>query len=192
MSTPNNREQIKKKQQLQAQFQLSLSQVNSKILSWLPPADPAQQQTTKTIEPELTRSFENLPIIKPGAGLDLSSSKATNATSNSGNKIGDFVNGSGIPTIQNSNSATSTESVALRALKNKLRNDNRGKFQSSKIGKPGNNNNRKSPITNRGNISSRIDTLTHNDDSDDSDDEILLRKSKGGVKAKSVNSKKPF
>ncbi|KAI5949048.1 hypothetical protein KGF57_004878 [Candida theae] len=144
---PSRREEIKKKQELQARFQFSISQNNARAMNWLKPStsNGNDASTTKesthtgalTTSPEtdsVTASstqddFMKLRVIPQGSGL---SSKTTQT-------VGDFLNSKDISQQKsNSDGATSNGStkskgsVAMNALLNKMRNETRQQLNQSR------------------------------------------------------------
>ncbi|OWB75747.1 hypothetical protein B5S31_g5711 [[Candida] boidinii] len=107
-----NRESINIKKQLQEKFQLSLSNLDSKVLSWLP-SPISTTSTTRTTVSQTTSNtndikssdvstennrdnFLNLPIIGQGCGISFDTTNNNN--DNNGEKkssytVGDFING---------------------------------------------------------------------------------------------------
>lgn len=120
MSKVNRRQEIKKKEELQARFQVAISQTNSKILNWLQPNSNEIVHEDKEKD-----SFFNLPIIPQGSGLS--------NIDKSNRNIGDFINSDETKFKQlqdgnNSNdSLRKTNSKPMMALMNKMRNTNRDK-----------------------------------------------------------------
>lgn len=120
MSKINRRQEIKKKEELQARFQVSISQTNSKILNWLQPNNNEIVHDDKE-----KNSFLNLPIIPQGSGLS--------NIEKSNRNIGDFINFDETKFKQlqdrnNSNdSLRKTNSKPMMALMNKMRNTDRDK-----------------------------------------------------------------
>jgi len=121
MSKPNRRKEIKEKEELQARFQLSMSQNNSKALKWLKPVDSTSHLSTSSVE----ANFFELPIIPNGASLsNLTLAKAQK-------NIGDFVNGTEIKP-QLKVPAKSQVSKPMSALMNKMRDQSRDKVKKNK------------------------------------------------------------
>lgn len=108
--------EIKRKEALQAKFQLAMGQANSQAASWL-----GSLRSDVNITPIVSSNdeFMALPILSEGSGLSIGG-QAT---------IGEFV-ASGIKNknkngVNTSNGAVSKDSKALNALRNKMRNANR-------------------------------------------------------------------
>lgn len=124
MSKVNRRQEIKKKEELQARFQLAVSQTNKKILNWLQPNDTISENHDEK------QSFLSLPIIPQGSGL--SNIEKQN------NCIGDFINSDENKLKQfqsndvNKNLRKPT-SKPMMALMNKMRNSNRDKIKKNHV-----------------------------------------------------------
>lgn len=120
MSKVNRRQEIKKKEELQAKFQLAISHTNNKILNWL---EPNNNEIAHNDEEK--NSFLNLPIIPQGSGLS--------NIEKSNKSIGDFINSdeTKFKRLQDGNNSNNslrkTNSKPMMALMNKMRNTNRDK-----------------------------------------------------------------
>ncbi|KAH3667373.1 hypothetical protein OGAPHI_003022 [Ogataea philodendri] len=99
---------------LHTELQQKLSQASLRISGWL--GGEGGEKSTASV-------FEQLPVIKPGAGLDLSTESS---------KIGDFTSGK---SGRKANPAQRNQSRSLQALENRLRNENRTKARR-KVEKP--------------------------------------------------------
>ncbi|KAG7722825.1 hypothetical protein KL949_000125 [Ogataea haglerorum] len=140
---------------LQTEIQQKLSQANTRIAGWLDGESGGSPERN---------AFEDLPVIKPGAGLDLSSDAA---------KIGDFTSGK---TVRKMKNPQRPQSRSLQALQNKLRNANRDKARA-RVEKT----KREAPKPPDGGTRSE----------DDSDEDEVVRRKRSGTTAKKV-SKRPF
>lgn len=146
---PSRREEIKKKQELQARFQFSMAQNNARALNWLKPATSNHNQasssettqdgrsdSTKQNDDDNENDFMKLRVIPQGSGL---SSKTTQT-------VGDFLNSKDITQQKTNDGSNVTDSnkqvgrgngrgsVAMNALLNKMRNETRKELnQSSQV-----------------------------------------------------------
>lgn len=131
----SKRKEIKEKEQLQAQFRLSLSKVDSRIESWLHETKDASKDKVQADRAAKDRKlFESLPIIGPGKGLSIADSAGTekngSGSEDESMRIGDFVKGGGKrnKAIQNRIRGIKRrreDSPSMRALRNKLRDTKR-------------------------------------------------------------------
>lgn len=114
----SKREEIDKKKQLQARLQVSFSMVDSKIASWMG-EDVKEDKFTKS-------SFDQLPIIEPGKGLNLADDEQST-------KVADFVR----PRKGSTKviKRRREESASMRALRNKMRDTKRQKLQREQVSK---------------------------------------------------------
>ncbi|KAI3404755.2 hypothetical protein KGF56_002458 [Candida oxycetoniae] len=134
----NRREEIKKKQELQAKFQFSIAQNNARVLNWLQPVRSDTTTTTITTtkskegKEDQKDDFLNLQVIAPGATLSFTKNTQT---------VGDFLNSKDLTRTSESNKANQQngtgdnfrkygENKAMNALLNKIRNENREKIRS--------------------------------------------------------------
>ncbi|KAG7816304.1 hypothetical protein KL920_004625 [Ogataea angusta] len=141
---------------LQTEIQQKLSQANMRIAGWLGGESGGAPERN---------AFEDLPVIKPGAGLDLSSDTA---------RIGDFTSGKTVKKMKN---PQRPQSRSLQALQNKLRNASRDKARA-RVEKTKREASKQAP---GGSAQSE----------DDSDEDEVVRRKKSGPTAKKV-SKRPF
>ncbi|KAG7878282.1 hypothetical protein KL935_004236 [Ogataea polymorpha] len=141
---------------LQTEIQQKLSQANMRIADWLGGESSGSPERS---------AFEDLPVIKPGAGLDLSSDAA---------RIGDFTSGKVVKKAKN---PQRPQSRSLQALQNKLRNANRDKARA-KVEKTRREATRPAPGED-------------GRSEDDSDSDEVVRRKRSGTTTKKV-SKRPF
>mmetsp|Transcript_4095 Transcript_4095/g.4012 ORF Transcript_4095/g.4012 Transcript_4095/m.4012 type:complete len:178 (+) Transcript_4095:124-657(+) len=156
MSKVNRRQEIKKKEELQAKFQLAISHTNNKILNWL---EPNNNEIAHNDEEK--NSFLNLPIIPQGSGLS--------NIEKSNKSIGDFINSdeTKFKRLQDGNNSNSSlrknNSKPMMALMNRMRNTNRDKTK-----KKGFNQNMNSP-------KQRANIQNPSIDNSDSDEELIAK-----------------
>lgn len=155
MSKLNRRQEIKKKEELQAKFQLAISHTNNKILNWL---EPNNNEIAHNDEEK--NSFLNLPIIPQGSGLS--------NIEKSNKSIGDFINSDEtkfkrLQDGNNSNSLRKNNSKPMMALMNRMRNTNRDKAK-----KKGFNQNMNNP-------KQRANIQNPSIDNSDSDEELIAK-----------------
>ncbi|EMG47932.1 hypothetical protein G210_1595 [Candida maltosa Xu316] len=144
----SRRAEIKRKEEIQAKFQLSLSNINQQSLNWLLPAKKEGATEVKNDDD----SFMNLQIIPQGSSL---------CSKGDFQKIGDFLNSKD---ISKSKKQLQSKPVnkPMMALMNKMRDSNRKNIQKNhKINKP--------------NRVERKVVPQNNDDDDDSDEEVDSR-----------------
>lgn len=142
MNKINRRKEIKQKEELQAKFQLAISQTNVKVTNWLNPLKSSNQNNDKNEASEdfsrANSTFFDLPIIPSGSGLY--SLDAKNGKEEY-NKISDFLNSgeAGLRKLKNNSDQNETivngrpqgNSKAMNALINKMRNDSRDKIRQN-------------------------------------------------------------
>ncbi|KAI5956266.1 hypothetical protein KGF54_000741 [Candida jiufengensis] len=199
---PNRREEIKKKQELQAKFQFSIAQNNNLALNWLKPKTQEHQNSTNDTTQD---EFLKLKVIPNGKSLNSSSSDNLQT-------IEDFLNSKDINNLketsnnrnsnnnqqQNQNGSTTSRnggggSIAMKALLNKMRNETRNKSQNlqqqphlnlQKLTKnstpPFNNRNSRSSMSPT--PSTKINNSNSNQDSDSDDPD------RDAIKSRSVKS----
>lgn len=117
----SKREELKRKKQLQASFQLSFSRLNGKVESWVTgtPSD-----STKLAE-ERTK-FETMPIIAQGKGLSME-------TTDRSTTVSDFIHGKSAGRAKIGNvKRRKVESRSMRSLRNKIRDSQRRKAQEGR------------------------------------------------------------
>lgn len=127
MSKPNRRKEIKEKEELQAKFQLAISQTNTRVLSWLQPL----QKPAGDAPQDGQKSFLDLPIIANGTGL-----YSLKEGANEQRLVGDFLaNGTGNrPSAPNETPVRKEAgSKAIHALMNKMRNSSKQKIRQNII-----------------------------------------------------------
>ncbi|RCK67874.1 hypothetical protein Cantr_03495 [Candida viswanathii] len=164
----SRRQEIKRKEELQARFQLAISNNNQKALNWLKPLKGEDLTTTKDDED----SFLNLQIIPQGSSLDSKQSEG-------GQKIGDFLASKDISKSkqlqqqQSTMTRKQTNSKPMLALMNKMRDTSRKNVSRNYRDSQNNPSLHKAqrgdkPVT--GN-NSKHKSETHNQESDDDDEE---------------------
>lgn len=177
MSKVNRRQEIKKKEELQAKFQLAISHTNNKILNWLEPNNEIAHND------EEKNSFLNLPIIPQGSGLS--------NIEKSNKSIGDFINSdeTKFKRLQDGNNSNSslrkTNSKPMMALMNKMRNTNRDKAKRKGFNQNINTPKPKAKIQNT------------SIDNSDSDDELIakarsVKKGSNLLFESKIKKKRPF
>ncbi|CAR66010.1 DEHA2G20570p [Debaryomyces hansenii CBS767] len=177
MSKVNRRQEIKKKEELQARFQVAISQTNSKILNWLQPNNEIVHDDKEK------NSFFNLPIIPQGSGLS--------NIDKSNRNIGDFINSdeTKFKQLQDGNHSNDnlrkTNSKPMMALMNKMRNTNR-----DKVKKRGSNQNMHTS-------KSKVKIQDTNIDNSDSDEEMMaknrsVKKGSNLLFESKIKKKRPF
>lgn len=127
MSKPNRRKEIKEKEELQAKFQLAMSQTNTRVLSWLQPLQKAAGETPR----EGQKAFLDLPIIANGSGL-------CSLTEGAGVQqlVGDFLATGTASKKDFPNEAPVRKeagSKAMHALMNKMRNSSKQKIRQNML-----------------------------------------------------------
>ncbi|KAI5958523.1 uncharacterized protein KGF55_005783 [Candida pseudojiufengensis] len=194
---PNRREEIKRKQELQAKFQFSIAQNNNLALNWLKPKKQVESEAEQPTD-DTQNEFLKLKVIPSGKSL-----------ASAGNKVqtvGDFLNSRDINNLKDTsnnqnnetdkNNAKNGGSIAMNALLNKMRNENRSKLNNNH--KPDNYNNSTSAKKKKSTKSSSASSQAHQIDSDsDSDSDREARKSrsvKTNLKVNKVGKKgaRPF
>lgn len=136
----SKRKEIKEKEQLQAEFRLSLSRVSSRIEGWLNGEVKSVSKDKKANDQAAKDRllFESLPIIAPGKGLNIVQDAETgndvSGRRNESMKIGDFVRGEGKKSKMIGNKIRGIkrrqeDSASMRALRNKLRDTRREKIR---------------------------------------------------------------
>lgn len=104
--------EIRRKQALQAEFQLGVSATNSTVMSWLGEAGADGGEAS-----EFAPSFLALPVVDGGLGLDLSKQGGT---------IGDFLRMDSMAGREKKGTLVERNtSQALKALHNRMRDDQR-------------------------------------------------------------------
>lgn len=124
MSKVHRKQEIKLKDELQARFQHSLSQSNSRVLSWLKPAAVSASQEPLVVTQD---SFHHLPIIPTGSTLFTLSHESKTIGSFIDGKPSDLLLLKRVP-------AGGITSKAMVALKHKMRNFNRDRISKSRKG----------------------------------------------------------
>lgn len=128
----SRRQEIKRKEELQARFQLAISNNNQKALSWLKPHKDSSSTKLENVEDGTEDSFLNLQIVPQG--LSLSCKKNEN-----NQKIGEFLSSKDISKSkhqlnqqqQQQGIRNKTNSKPMLALMNKLRDNNRKNIQQN-------------------------------------------------------------
>ncbi|OWB49777.1 hypothetical protein B5S27_g1321 [[Candida] boidinii] len=147
-----NRESINIKKNLQEKFQLSLSNLDSKVLSWLPSPKstrpPSTTTTTVTSDTNAIRSnsdstennrdqFLNSPIIGQGCGISFDTSNSNNDSDEQKKTftVGDFINGykssASSSTSKNGKQRAAVVSEGIAKLKRKDNMNNTSKAMSA-------------------------------------------------------------
>lgn len=161
----SKREEIKKKEKLQLEFQAQFNKLDQTVLSWL---KPSGEQASKSSPGKST--FNDAVVIPVGKGLNMEIENQI--------KVDQFMNAT---TERDDKSTdikkTHNQSKSLQALQNKIRSDKRNqnervikpqsKYQQQRRGDKGQNN--------------------EHEEEDDEDDSHLHKS-----KAKKVKSKRPF
>lgn len=130
MSTKiNRRKEIKEKEELQARFQFAIGQANTRVTKWLPNMKKKKEEEEEESNANgESNEFFNLPIIPNGSGLNSTTS----------GKIGDFIRGEGRELTKKAEMPgpnKNSESKAMHALKNKMRNQIRSNTPVRQVAK---------------------------------------------------------
>ncbi|CAD1809414.1 hypothetical protein FOB58_003265 [Candida parapsilosis] len=200
---PNRREEIKKKEELQARFRLSIAQNNARALNWLKPLSPNTNDTTLSItqEPNTTSptqedEFMKLRVIPQGSGL---SSKTTQT-------VGDFLNAKDISQRKKTNDGNTPRktsggngsgSFAMHALLNKMRTETRKQIsQSHQMGQEQHGKSKKekkNDTIKSGKADSKLKQEFNSDEDDDDDIKALRSRSVSKTNKGKVGKKaRPF
>lgn len=129
MSKVNRRKEIKDKEELQAKFQLSIAQNNSKVLNWLKPVKSNDESTSLA---QVNGAFLQLPIIANGESLTSLDTKSSGDIQ----RVGDFINSNDTATFHQIKQDTSTErtrSKPMLALMNRIRDGGREKVKRKMV-----------------------------------------------------------
>lgn len=202
----SKRNEIRKKEQIQLQLQSQFNKLDQTVLSWLDCTEDGNNKHGSKSS-DITSEFINQIVIPTGKGINFAEDDENIDTSKK-TTINDFLdnintkksNKNGMNKIDKigdvkRRKGNHSNSNSLRALSNKLRNDKRNKERVHIENKSNRSvkvfaSTAKQSITKKGNN----DRNAHGDsDSEDSDDEILKRKSKNSSNGKSINkNKRPF
>lgn len=149
--------EIKQKQELQAKLQLAMNSTSNHVANWLKPLNTNQTSSSSN------NDFMNLPIISGGSGLSLSTESIDTSDINT---IGEYIkSGKSVSSLNKKkkqsitnplNRVHKTDSKALNALRNKMKNSNRMKQSQGTI---------------------RKDTVKNTVNDSDSDEEEIIQKS---------------
>lgn len=115
-SKQSRRKEIQKKQDLQAKFQLSILQMNTRVSGWLTLPEKNEPPNDSVEEPLASNPFLELPIIPQGATLSNMNELST---------VKDFVQGDGKKPNRIEKDKKLTTSQPMSALLNKIRDDQR-------------------------------------------------------------------
>lgn len=180
MAKGNRREDIKEKEALQARLKVAFSLTNDKVTSWLNKNKGDDEQVSHNHK-GTNNDYLDLPIIKNGQGLEFDNKNLT---------IGDFMN-SDIRQMNKldknpqrrgaDNKIVKGDSKPMSALMNKIRKDLRDKakkrISNSKERHMGPTN----PVEKKS-----INVNVETNESDESDDEALLNKSRTAKKGSNL------
>ncbi|KAG7193176.1 uncharacterized protein KQ657_000930 [Scheffersomyces spartinae] len=152
-SRANRRKEIQEKQDLQAKFQLSIQQMNTKVSNWL--SSPEKKEAQPEIPAD--NPFLQLPIIPQGGTLSNMKDLST---------VKDFVEGDGKKPHGIEKDKKTSTSQPMTALLNRIRDEQRrntaNKFKANGTGKV-----HKDPLNKQ-----KAVTIKKIHDIEDDDDEI--------------------
>lgn len=178
MVKANRREDVKEKEVLQARLKVAFSLTNDKVTSWLNKNKSDGEQASQ--KPS-NSDYLNLPIIKNGRGLEFDNKHLT---------IGDFMN-SDIRQMNKldknplrtsaDNKIVKNDSKPMSALMNKIRKDQKENIRKRTANLKERHLNSINPVEKKS-IDSNVDT----NESDESDDEALLNKSRTAKKGSNL------
>lgn len=174
--------EIKQKQELQAKFQLAINSTTNHVANWLTPLKSNVSQITETSNSN--NDFFDLPIISGGSGLSLSKDDIDEENINT---IGEYIkSGKSISSLNKKKQQQQksingsmykiqkTDSKALGALRNKMKNGNRLKQRDSLQNQYQRTGQRQGSIKNGGGGAAAANN-GNNDNDSDSDEEIVQK-----------------
>ncbi|CCE73088.1 Piso0_000105 [Millerozyma farinosa CBS 7064] len=178
MTRGNRREDIEKKEALQARLKVAFSLTNDKVTGWLNKNKGGDESASHKAT---NNDYLNLPIIKNGQGLEFDNKPLT---------VGDFMN-SDIRQMNKldknpqrrgaDNKIVKGDSKPMSALMNKIRKDSRDTAKKRIGNSKERHMNPSSPVEKKS-----IDANVETNESDESDDEALLNKSRTAKKGSNL------